>query len=213
MCPGRWTKYALSMFVCIMTRVFPSAFWEDGLYFSIHGRKLLDLLPSRGVTAQTWTDTCSAKGFEILVIARVGRRRSSCQMHWATSSLFWMFLILIRVHRLFNCSVDVLSANWWMILHFTELNVNPHLTNPHVTKQYVYSFSTKALIFIMKMRVPTPTWQVLAFWKFLVHKMHSRTGGNENRVYIFCPMGKWMNGWCEKTIFQNEGYRLIQQCC
>lgn len=152
------------------------------------------MLPSRGVTAQTWTDTCSAKGFEILVIARVGRRRSSCQMHWATSSPFWMFLILIRVHSLFNCSVDVLSANLWMILHFTELNVNPHLTDRHVTKQYVYSFSTKALIFIMKMWVPTPTWQVLAFWKFLVHKMYSRTGGNENRVYIFLSHGK-MNEW------------------
>lgn len=53
--------------------------------------------------------------------------------------------------RLFNCSVDMFSANWWMILHLTECNVNPYLTNPHFTKRYVYSFSTKALIFVIKM--------------------------------------------------------------
>lgn len=48
-----------------------------------------------------------------------------------------------------------------MILHFTELNVNPHLTYPHCTKQNVYSFSTKALIFVIK--CPKPAWQVLTF--------------------------------------------------
>lgn len=37
-----------------------------------------------------------------------------------------------------------------MVLQFTELNVNPHLTHPHFTKQYVDGFCTKALIFVIK---------------------------------------------------------------
>ncbi|TKS76013.1 DNA helicase INO80 [Collichthys lucidus] len=50
--------------------------------YSVSKANSFKLLPSCDVTAQMRTNTCSAKGFEILVTARgLGRQRSSCQMH------------------------------------------------------------------------------------------------------------------------------------
>lgn len=167
---------------------------QNELFLSTTGNSF-DLLASCDVTTKTWTNTSSVKGFEILMIARVGRQRSFCQMHWATSSLFLMLLILFTCIRLFNCAVDIFIAYRWMILYFTELNVNPYLTNPCVTKQYVNSFSTKALIFVIKMWAPIPTWQVLAFWKFLVHKMYSRTKEIKiDDIFFVQYENEWLDG-------------------
>lgn len=152
MCPGLRTESALSMFICIVTSISKCFLRRQTvLFYSWQEALLMCYL----ATTKTWTNTCSLKGFEILVFARVVRQRCFCQMHWATSSvLFFLFFracywLSYMYIRLFNCSVDMLSANWWMILHFTELKCEP-LPYPYFTKPYVYSFYTKALIFVIK---------------------------------------------------------------
>lgn len=110
----------------------------DCIFYS--WQETLDLLTSCDVTTQTWTNTCSVKGFEIPLIARVGRQKKFLSNALSHVFLILMLVILIHVHTLFNCSVDTLNANWWMILHFIELNVNPNFTNPQVTKQCLQLF-------------------------------------------------------------------------
>lgn len=84
-------------------------------------------------------------------------------------------------------------SNWYRNGHLggdVYFNVNPYLTNPDFTKQYVNSFSTKAPIFVIK---DASTHINMAGLNILVSKAYARTDDNENDIF-FVQYGK-MNEW------------------